>query len=121
MVAESIVDDSRSVDDSLPHLDILPLSALKSSSNCNVEVELKNGEILIGSLITADTWMNLFMARVQRISSDGSHFWSLKECCIRGSSISSLRLDSSCIQLSVAQNAAREKYRKTKLAQNLSL
>ncbi|KAL7428310.1 hypothetical protein ACHAXM_001213 [Skeletonema potamos] len=70
----------------------LPLTLLKSSTTLPLLVELKSGTTYNGRLISCDHYMNLNLTEVVCTSSDGTQFWKLKECYIRGSSIKYLRL-----------------------------
>ena len=66
-------------------------------------VELKNGETFNGHLVNCDNFMNITLREVYQTSAEGDKFWKLKECYIRGSTVSSnLTLRSSCY-LAVAE------------------
>ena len=51
-------------------------------------VELKNGETFNGHLVNCDNFMNITLREVYQTNSDGDRFWKLKECYIRGSTVS---------------------------------
>lgn len=51
-------------------------------------VELKNGETFNGHLINCDNFMNITLREVYQTSPEGDKFWRLKECYIRGSTVS---------------------------------
>jgi U6 snRNA-associated Sm-like protein LSm4 len=51
-------------------------------------VELKNGETFNGHLVNCDNFMNITLREVYQTSADGDRFWKLKECYIRGSTVS---------------------------------
>lgn len=53
-------------------------------------VELKNGETFNGHLVNCDNFMNITLREVYQTSADGDRFWKLKECYIRGSTVSTL-------------------------------
>ena len=55
-------------------------------------VELKSGDTYNGRLVNCDSWMNINLKDVICTSADGSKFFKLPECYIRGSSIKYLRL-----------------------------
>jgi U6 snRNA-associated Sm-like protein LSm4 len=55
-------------------------------------VELKSGETYNGRLVNCDSWMNINLKDVICTSADGTRFWKLPECYIRGSSIKYLRV-----------------------------
>ncbi|XP_009321566.1 PREDICTED: U6 snRNA-associated Sm-like protein LSm4, partial [Pygoscelis adeliae] len=48
-------------------------------------VELKNGEMYNGHLVSCDNWMNINLREVICTSRDGDKFWRMPECYIRGS------------------------------------
>lgn len=51
-------------------------------------VELKNGETFNGHLVNCDNFMNITLREVYQTSAEGDRFWKLKECYIRGSTVS---------------------------------
>ncbi len=51
-------------------------------------MELKNGETFNGHLVNCDNFMNITLREVYQTSVDGDRFWKLKECYIRGSTVS---------------------------------
>lgn len=51
-------------------------------------VELKNGETFNGHLVNCDNFMNITLREVYQTSAEGDKFWKLKECYIRGSTVS---------------------------------
>src|SRR5882757_2546829 len=51
-------------------------------------VELKNGETFNGHLVNCDNFMNITLREVYQTNADGDRFWQLKECYIRGSTVS---------------------------------
>jgi len=55
-------------------------------------VELKSGETYNGRLLNCDSWMNINLRDVICTSADGTRFWKIPECYIRGSSVKYLRL-----------------------------
>mmetsp|Transcript_10508 Transcript_10508/g.13322 ORF Transcript_10508/g.13322 Transcript_10508/m.13322 type:complete len:143 (+) Transcript_10508:151-579(+) len=71
---------------------MLPLSLLKVAANSPMLVELKSGDTYNGRLINCDSWMNINLKDVICTSSDGTKFYKLPECYIRGSSVKYLRL-----------------------------
>eukprot|EP00760_Papus_ankaliazontas_P007757 PhM_4_TR13507/c0_g1_i1/m.65044/K12623/LSM4; U6 snRNA-associated Sm-like protein LSm4 len=107
---------------------ILPLRVLTAAVGQHVSVETKTGETFTGILKKVDNWMNLVlesrreekeqteddaaaMSMLTMTSPNGERFWKLKECSIRGSAVSSLRVDVEAIDR--AANAAEQ----AKLAQ----
>ena len=81
----------------------LPLTLLKSSKSLPLLVELKSGTTYNGRLVSCDHYMNLNLREVVCTSSDGTQFWKLNECYIRGSSVKYLRLSEEsldkCVEL----------------------
>mmetsp|Transcript_19734 Transcript_19734/g.27742 ORF Transcript_19734/g.27742 Transcript_19734/m.27742 type:complete len:98 (-) Transcript_19734:16-309(-) len=71
---------------------MLPLSLLRAASNSPMLVELKSGDTYNGRLTNCDAWMNLNLRDVICTSKDGTKFWKMPECYIRGSSVKYLRL-----------------------------
>lgn len=51
-------------------------------------VELKNGETFNGHLVSCDNFMNVILREVFQTSADGERFWKMKECYIRGNTVS---------------------------------
>ncbi|KAI6145442.1 hypothetical protein BKA82DRAFT_904254 [Pisolithus tinctorius] len=66
---------------------MLPLSLLSAAQNKPMLVELKNGETFNGHLVNCDNFMNITLREVYQTSADGDRFWKLKECYIRGSTV----------------------------------
>eukprot|EP00573_Skeletonema_grethae_P011030 CAMPEP_0201697138 /NCGR_PEP_ID=MMETSP0578-20130828/9614_1 /ASSEMBLY_ACC=CAM_ASM_000663 /TAXON_ID=267565 /ORGANISM="Skeletonema grethea, Strain CCMP 1804" /LENGTH=95 /DNA_ID=CAMNT_0048183221 /DNA_START=118 /DNA_END=402 /DNA_ORIENTATION=+ len=86
---------------------MLPLTLLKSSTTLPLLVELKSGTTYNGRLISCDHYMNLNLREVVCTSSDGTQFWKLNECYIRGSSIKYLRLPEEAVE-NVQEEERRE-------------
>lgn len=55
-------------------------------------VELKSGDTYNGRLVNCDSWMNINLKDVICTSADGTKFYKLPECYIRGTSVKYLRL-----------------------------
>lgn len=55
-------------------------------------VELKSGDTYNGRLVNCDSWMNINLKDVICTSADGTKFWKLTDCYIRGNSVKYLRL-----------------------------
>ena len=51
-------------------------------------VELKNGETFNGHLVNCDNFMNITLREVYQTSADADRFWKMRECYIRGSTVS---------------------------------
>ena len=51
-------------------------------------VELKGGETFNGHLVSCDSFMNIILLEVYQTSAEGDRYWKLKECYIRGSTVS---------------------------------
>jgi hypothetical protein len=51
-------------------------------------VELKNGETFNGHLVSCDNFMNVILREVFQTSADGDRFWKMKECYVRGNTVS---------------------------------
>lgn len=51
-------------------------------------VELKSGDTFNGHLVNCDSFMNITLREVYQTSADADRFWKLKECYIRGSTVS---------------------------------
>ncbi|XP_057428226.1 sm-like protein LSM4 [Lotus japonicus] len=71
---------------------MLPLSLLKTAQGHPMLVELKNGETYNGHLVNCDTWMNIHLREVICTSKEGTEFWRMPECYIRGNTIKYLRV-----------------------------
>lgn len=55
-------------------------------------MELKNGETFNGTLVNCDSWMNMNLKDVICTSRDGSRFWKMEECYIKGNLVKYLRI-----------------------------
>lgn len=71
---------------------MLPLSLLRAAESSPILIELKSGDTYNGRLLNCDAWMNINLKDVICTSADGSKFWKMNECYIRGSSVKYLRL-----------------------------
>eukprot|EP00457_Paulinella_chromatophora_P018601 gb/GEZN01019965.1/.p1 GENE.gb/GEZN01019965.1/~~gb/GEZN01019965.1/.p1 ORF type:complete len:150 (-),score=14.63 gb/GEZN01019965.1/:180-629(-) len=71
---------------------MLPLSLLRTAVGHPMLVELKNGETYNGHLVACDSWMNLHLREVICTSRDGTRFWQIRECFVRGNTIKYLRV-----------------------------
>lgn len=71
---------------------MLPLSLLRAAEASPILIELKSGDTYNGRLLNCDAWMNINLKDVICTSADGSKFWKMNECYIRGSSVKYLRL-----------------------------
>jgi U6 snRNA-associated Sm-like protein LSm4 len=69
-----------------------PHTVLHNSLRKPVSAELKNGMTYNGVLVTADKWMNLVLREVICSAAAGDRFWSMPECCIRGSALRCVRV-----------------------------
>ena len=73
---------------------MFPLQTLRNCAHKAVSIELLNGEVVKGVLAKSDNTMNVVLrTNVVRTAADGAHFWSAREVLIRGSSISTVRMD----------------------------
>ena len=88
---------------------MLPLSLLRAGKDNPMLVELKNGETYNGILINCDIWMNLSIRDVVCTSRDGSKFWKIPECYIRGNNIKYLRVPDEVIDKVVEEPTKRER------------
>ena len=73
---------------------MLPLTLLRTGAHEHTPllIELKSGETYNGQLVSTDTYMNVNLQNVICTSADGSQFWKIKHCYIRGSAIKYLRI-----------------------------
>lgn len=62
-------------------------------------IELKSGDTYNGRLINCDSWMNINLIDVICTSKEGTKFWKMSECYIRGSSIKFLRLPEDMVNM----------------------
>ncbi|KAK9379161.1 uncharacterized protein V2V93DRAFT_374160 [Kockiozyma suomiensis] len=67
-------------------------------------VELKSGETLNGHLINCDAWMNLTLKEVVQTNSDGTRFFRLPECYVRGNNIKYLRVPDDVLEIAREKN-----------------
>eukprot|EP00002_Diphylleia_rotans_P034133 TRINITY_DN730_c0_g1_i1.p1 TRINITY_DN730_c0_g1~~TRINITY_DN730_c0_g1_i1.p1 ORF type:complete len:156 (+),score=27.50 TRINITY_DN730_c0_g1_i1:105-572(+) len=74
-----------------------PLSLLKASKDKVILLELKNGETINGTLKDCDPWMNINLRDVVLTSRDGTEFWTIPECYIRGNMIKYIRVSDEVI------------------------
>lgn len=70
----------------------LPVSLLQAAENNPVLVELKDGTTYNGTLVDADSFMNVNLKEVTCTSKEGTQFWKLSECYVRGSTIKYFRM-----------------------------
>lgn len=77
---------------------VFPTTALKQSVRKPVSVELKNGTTYNGVLISADKWMNLDLQDVICTAASAEQFWKMREVCIRGNSIRTVRVVDEAVQ-----------------------
>lgn len=87
---------------------MLPLSLLTTAKGNPMLVELKNGDTYNGTLVNADSWMNILLEGVICTSRDGDRFWKLSEIYVRGNSIKYLRIKDELID-QVVEEEAKEK------------
>lgn len=66
----------------------LSLTLLRSILGRPQLVELKNGETFNGHLVSCDNFMNVILREVFQTSADGERFWKMKECYVRGNTVS---------------------------------
>jgi U6 snRNA-associated Sm-like protein LSm4 len=78
---------------------VLPFELLRTAKNQPMMVELKNGETYSGVLVGCDARMNLQMRDSVCTSRDGSRFWRLTECFIRGNTLKYMRLPDEVVEL----------------------
>jgi U6 snRNA-associated Sm-like protein LSm4 len=72
---------------------IFPSTVLRNSVNATVIVELRSGESLQGTLLSADEWMNLVLGGgVIRTSAGGDQFWKVPQVVVRGNSVRSVNV-----------------------------
>ena len=78
---------------------MLPFELLRTAKNQPMMVELKNGETYSGVLVGCDARMNLQMRDSVCTCGDGSRFWRLTECFIRGNTLKYMRLPDEVVEL----------------------
>ena len=66
---------------------MLPMTVLKNAISKPIMIELKSGEAYNGILDSADYYMNMKLTEVTITSPDGSKFYHISECYIRGNCI----------------------------------
>ena len=76
---------------------MLPLSLLRAASGRPVLIELKTGDTYNGLLSECDNWMNINLREVIHTSPDGTKFWKLATCFVRGAQIKYMRLEEDII------------------------
>ena len=76
---------------------MLPLTLLRAASGRPVLIELKTGDTYNGLLAECDNWMNVNLREVIHTSPDGTKFWKMATCYIRGTQIKYLRLEEDTI------------------------
>ncbi|KAK9235739.1 hypothetical protein V1525DRAFT_252090 [Lipomyces kononenkoae] len=92
---------------------MLPLTLLNTSQGHPMLVELKSGETLNGHLVNCDAWMNLTLKEVVQTNSDGTRFFRLPECYVRGNNIKYLRVPDEVLDIAREKNQQqREEHRK---------
>ncbi|KAK7202600.1 hypothetical protein BZA70DRAFT_98291 [Myxozyma melibiosi] len=83
---------------------MLPLTLLNISQGHPMLVELKSGETLNGHLVNCDAWMNLTLEEVVQTNADGTRFFRLPECYVRGNNIKCLRVPDEVLELAREKN-----------------
>ncbi|KAJ8097639.1 hypothetical protein POJ06DRAFT_261967 [Lipomyces tetrasporus] len=93
---------------------MLPLTLLNTSQGHPMLVELKSGETLNGHLVNCDAWMNLTLKEVVQTNADGTRFFRLPECYVRGNNIKYLRVPDEVLDIAREKNQQqREEQRKS--------
>ncbi|KAL0481106.1 U6 snRNA-associated Sm-like protein LSm4 [Acrasis kona] len=87
---------------------MLPLTLLKGAQTTQMMVELKNGETFNGTLVNCDSWMNLNLKDVVCTSRDGTSFYQMPECYVRGNLVKYIRV-SDDILTQVSEEAKKER------------
>lgn len=77
---------------------MLPLTLLRGAQGNQMLVELKNGETFNGTLVNCDSWMNMNLKDVICTSPDGTQFWKMDECYVRGYTVKYLRIPEEVIE-----------------------
>jgi len=83
---------------------MLPLTLLNTSQGHPMLVELKSGETLNGHLVNCDAWMNLTLKEVVQTNTDGTRFFRLPECYVRGNNIKYLRVPDTVLDIAREKN-----------------
>ncbi|KAK9463942.1 uncharacterized protein V1516DRAFT_632399 [Lipomyces oligophaga] len=83
---------------------MLPLSLLILSQGHPILVELKDGETINGHLVECDAWMNLTLKEVVQTTEDGTRFFRLPECYVRGNTIKYLRVPDDVLEVAREKN-----------------
>ncbi|KAK9446404.1 uncharacterized protein V1518DRAFT_424048 [Limtongia smithiae] len=98
---------------------MLPLTLLNTSQGHPMLVELKSGETLNGHLVNCDAWMNLTLKEVVQTNADGTRFFRLPECYVRGNNIKYLRVPDDVLDIAREKNQQqREEQRHNRGNQN---
>ncbi|KAK9457064.1 hypothetical protein V1511DRAFT_486854 [Dipodascopsis uninucleata] len=83
---------------------MLPLTLLNTSQGHPMLVELKSGETLNGHLVNCDAWMNLTLKEVVQTNAEGTRFFRLPECYVRGNNIKYLRVPDEVLDIAREKN-----------------
>jgi len=86
---------------------MIPLTLLSAAQGHPILVELKNGDSYNGTLHKCDTWMNLHLKNCILTSKDGTKFWAMEECYLRGSMIKYLKVQDDLIDKVPAPRTGR--------------
>jgi U6 snRNA-associated Sm-like protein LSm4 len=86
---------------------MLPLSLLRTAQGRPILIELKTGDTYNGMLSDCDNWMNLNLREVIHTSKDGTKFWKMDTCYVRGSQIKYLRVEEDTIDKVPQQSSYR--------------
>jgi len=78
---------------------MLPLSLLSAAQGHPMLVELKDGEIFNGHLVSCDNWMNLVLREVVQTTPEGDRFFRLSEVYVRGNNIKYLRVPDEIVDM----------------------
>ncbi|OII72099.1 uncharacterized protein cubi_01432 [Cryptosporidium ubiquitum] len=87
---------------------VLPLSVIKAAHHKPILVELKNGETYSGILTGVDGFMNLALHNVICSSRDGTSFFKMIECYIRGNNIKFIRISDENVSVAKDDMTHRE-------------
>lgn len=88
---------------------MMPMPTLNCALNTAIMVELKNGDSYNGILESADYYMNLKMNDVLLTSADGTQFFKMPYCYIRGNAVKNFRLSEGILTKAAEEKQARKK------------
>ncbi|CAD2216375.1 U6 snRNA-associated Sm-like protein LSm4 [Angomonas deanei] len=84
-----------------------PIDIVRNNRGKVVSIELRNGQVVNGTVVRSDRTMNMVLRDSIRTGADGNTFWRCRECFVRGASIKNIRMDASALRFSGGANAKK--------------